>query len=231
LTLLIQTENSAFADDGTPLAILYESKALSPPVPTSNTWGGPRNSASRVSKHIRPLKALEFVEAALKAHSVGLPFNRHLTVHWGKAGFDDREAAMATGRLIKLVRDWIQKKGDRTAYAWMREDGPDKGTHSHILLHVPDGLKLAFTGRWFKLVTGWKGRLPRHAVKSVCIGGTARAGFSGSDWYLANLAYVVGYLLKGSDEPTGDALGLDEDSGGGSIIGKRMSICSSLKGG
>jgi hypothetical protein len=42
---------------------------------------------------------------------------------------------------------------------------------------------------------------------------------------------VVGYLLKGSDEPTGDALGLDEDSGGGWIIGKRMSICSSLKGG
>lgn len=230
MTLLIQTENSAFADDGTGLAILYTSNGLSPPLPTPNTWGGSRNSASRVSEHISQLKALEFVEAAQRAYAIGLPFNRHLTVHWGKAGLRDAEAAAATGRLIKLIREWVQKRGGSTAYAWMREEGPYKGPHSHILLHVPAGLSLAFTRRWYKRVTGWNKKVPPYAVRSVCIGGTARAGFSGSDWYLANLAYVVGYLLKGSDQSTGDALGLDKHGVGGSIIGKRLSICSSLKG-
>lgn len=230
MNLLIQRENSAFADDGTCSALLYESKALSPPLAIPNTWGGPRNSACRVSEHIRPLKALEFVEAAQKAHVIGLPFNRHLTVHWGKAGLHDAQAAAATGRLIKLMREWVRKRGGATAYAWLREEGPYKGPHSHILLHMPEGLSLAFTRRWYKRVTGWTAKVPRFAVKSVCIGGTARAGFSGSDWYLANLAYVVGYLLKGSDASTGVALGLDEHSLGGSIVGKRMSICTSLKG-
>lgn len=63
----------------------------------------------------------------------------------------------------------------------------------------------------------------KRAVKSVCIGGTARCGLSNSEWYQANLAKLMAYLLKGSDQETAARLGLDRWGEGGRIIGKRAS--------
>ena len=226
--LLKQTENGLSGEDGTALAILSKSSATSHPRHTLITWGGARNTASRQSDSIHPVKAVELVEAAQQATAVGLPFNRHLTVHWAKAGLPDRQAAAATGRLVKLIRDWARKKGGEVAYAWLRENGPGKGSHSHILLHIPEGLKLSLSRRWYRRVTGWTGRVPKLAVKTVCIGGTARAGRSGSDWYQSNLAAVLAYFLKGSDEATSERLGLDKWGEGGSIIGKRIAISNNL---
>ena len=230
MTLLIQPENSVRAEAGTDHAILYESSAPSPLTLPKNTWGGPRNSASRTSDYINCLKAIELIEAAQRALAIGRPFNRHLTVHWAKANLTDAEAAAATGRMIKLIRDWARKHGGEVAYAWVRENGPDKGSHSHILLHIPDGLSLGFTRRWYRLAAGWKGTVPKHAVNSVCIGGTALAGLSGSEWYIANLAKLLAYLLKGTGEPTGRALGLAEYGEGGAIVGKRIAIGQNLRG-
>ena len=88
------------------------------------------------------MKAIELIEAAQRALAIGLPFNRHLTVHWAKANLSDAEAAAATGRMIKLICDWARKHGGKVVHAWVRENGPDKGTHSHILLHIPQGLSL-----------------------------------------------------------------------------------------
>lgn len=229
MTLLIQAENSVSAEAGTHRAILYESGGPSPLALSQNTWGGARNSTSRESDCLKPLKAVELVEAAQRALAIGLPFNRHLTVHWAKANLTDAEAAAATSRLVKLIRDWVRKKGGQVVYAWVRENGPDKGCHSHILLHIPEGLSLALTRRWYKLVTGWHGRVPKRAVKSVCVGGASRAGVSSSEWYLANLAKLIGYVLKGSDSRMGEALGLDAYGKGGRIIGKRVAISMTLK--
>lgn len=227
--LLIRAENGASALGGTCRAILYQSGGPSPLALPQNTWGGPRNSASRTSDCFNPLKAVELVEAAQQALAIGLPFNRHLTVHWEKANLNDAQAAKATGRLVKLIRDWVRKHGGTIAYAWVRENGPRKGSHSHLLLHIPEGLSMAFTRRWYAKVTGWRGRVPKHALKCVCIAHTARAGLSGSDWYLANLAWLVGYLLKGSDARTSEALGLSKSEEGGTIIGKRIAISLNLR--
>jgi len=54
-------------------------------------------------------------------------------------------------------------------------------------------------------------------------------GLVRSPGYLANLVYVIGYLLKGSDEITSQALNLDEYGIGGSIVGKRIAISSNLR--
>ena len=228
MTLLKQTENSVSGADGTALAILCKSSASSRPRHTQRHWGGARNTASRQSDSIHPVKAVELVEAAQRAMAIGLPFNRHFTVHWAKAGLTDRQAGAATSRLLKLIRDWARKSGGEVAYAWLRENGPGKGSHSHILLHIPDGLKLSLSRRWYRRVTGWTGRVPRFAVKTVCVAGTARAGQSSSDWYQANLAALLAYLLKGSDEATGKELGLAKWGEGGRIIGKRISISANL---
>lgn len=106
MTLLKQTENSVSGEDGTDHAILCKSSANSPPCRTQSTWGGARNRAGRESDSIQPMKAVEPVESAQRAMAIGLPFNRHLTVHWAKAGLTDRQAAVATGGLVKLIRDW-----------------------------------------------------------------------------------------------------------------------------
>jgi hypothetical protein len=171
---------------------------------------------------------VELVEAAQRAMAIGLPFNRHLTVHWEKSGLTDLQAAEATGRMLKLITDWARKKGCPAPYAWVRENGPDKGSHVHILLHLPNGLAMSLTRRWYRAAT--KCRRPgTGAVRTRRIGGTARAALSGSDWYQANLAKLLHYLLKGVDERTGEALGLDDWEEGGEITGKRVSISSKLR--
>ena len=55
------------------------------------------------------------------------------------------------------------------------------------------------------------------------------AGLSGSEWYIANLAKLLAYVLKGASEQTGRALGLTECSEGGAIIGKRIATGQNLK--
>ena len=222
--LLIQAEKRGSDEVGTDAAILCESDGEYPRDGVVNTWGGARNSASRLSESIGTLRAIELVEAAMRAIAIGSPFNRHLTVHWEKGRLTDSQAAEATGRLLKLIRDWARKNGGCVAYAWVRENGPGKGSHTHILLHIPSGLKLKLTRRWYRGSTGWRGPL-KKAVKSVCIGRNAGAARSASDHYRAHLANLLAYLLKGADEPAALALGLEDWGMGGSIKGKRVSIC------
>lgn len=224
MKLLKQAGNSACRTAGTGPAILYKSGGTSSPARRSNTWGGPRNSASRESEHLSPMQAVKFVEAAQHAIAIGKPFNRHLTVHWGKARLPDRDAAAATGRIVKLIRDWSRKSGGTVLYAWIRETGSSKGTHSHILMHVPPGLRLSRTRSWYKQAARLTGPVPKRCVRSECIGASARSAAGGSDDYLANLARLVAYLLKGCDPETAGSLGLERWSDGGRIIGKRVSI-------
>lgn len=230
MTLLTQRENCDFGCNGTGHANLYESSGPYLPAPRFSTWGGACNSATRQSDSISLEKALEVVEAAQRAIAIGRPFNRHLTVHWEKAGLTDAQAAAATGSFVKLIVDWARRHGG-TSYAWVRENGERKGSHTHILLHVPQGLSLALTRRWYRTVTGWQGKLPSKAVRTVCIGGSARCALAGGEHYSANLAYVVSYLLKGVDEHGGIALDLDRYASGGEIQGKRVSISGSLRDG
>jgi hypothetical protein len=136
----------------------------------------------------------------------------------------DTDAAAATGRFVKLIRDWARKNGGAVPYAWIRETGPGKGTHSHILLHLPEGLMLKRTRQWFRQAVRLAGPVPKRAVRSERIGGTARSCEGESEWYLSNLARLLAYLLKGSDQATAVRLGLDRWGEGGRIIGKRVSI-------
>jgi hypothetical protein len=136
----------------------------------------------------------------------------------------ESEAAAATGRFVKLVRDWARKNGGSVPYAWIRETGAGKGTHSHVLLHLPEGLRLNRTRQWYKQAVRLAGAVPKRAVRSERIGGTVRCYEGGSEWYLSNLARLLAYLLKGSDEATAASLGLDRWGEGGRIIGKRLSI-------
>ena len=223
--MFLQRENTVPDEIGTDHAILLESTALS--VASRRTWGGRRNVASRVSHSIKLTAALELVEAAQRASDLGLPYNRHVTIHWERGGVGDHQAAAATGKFIKLLSDWVRKRGGKSAYSWVRENGDGKGSHVHILLHLPLGWHFGqMTRRWLKAIVG---NPPTRMVKTDPIAGWSQAAFSGSDWYWANLAHVTGYVLKGVDPESGKLLDLDRSGCGGRIIGKRSSVSQNLR--
>ena len=188
--------------------------APSPRVPHFARHGGARNSASRTSDYLTPRKVLDLLAAAHRARDLGLPLNRHITVHWEAAGVPDSRAMAATTAFLKSLRDWL---GAETAYLWTRENGDGKGSHVHILAHLPAGRRWhgARGRRWIERISG----KPYIAgvIKTRRIGG---AGEPGGELYAANLAAVLAYAMKGVEPGAAAALAIEHEAGG-RIIGKR----------
>lgn len=240
-------------ETGMDRAIISSSKsAASSPAPPDNTgrkqrratWGGARNRRDRTSDCLSCKQATGIMSTAQTATAIGLPLNRHITIHWERAGVPDSEAAAATGRFLKLASDWVRsracalekqskefkspavsadaKKSSTFAWLWVREndDGDgSKGSHVHILCHVPAGVKLGRTRRWLSRVTGRRYR--KGSILTERIGGKAQAAATAPAVYQANLAEIVGYLLKGASPDAARALGLNRIEAGGRITGKR----------
>ena len=127
--------------------------------PSFSTWGGARNRADRASNCVTLAQASRVILAAQRAYGIGLPLNRHVTLQWTRAGIEDFEAATATGAFLTLVRDWLRKRDGQFAYTWVREndegDG-SKGSHVHILMHLPASTEWTYwrSRRWLERVTG-----------------------------------------------------------------------------
>lgn len=176
--------------------------------------GGARNSASRTSDGLTLKQARLLIEAALTARRIGRALNRHIIVHWEAAGVPDTRAATATTAFLKYVREWLD---GATAYIWTRENGDGKGSHLHILAHLPAGRHMngARSRRWLERIAG--GRYQRGTIRTMRIGGSRDPGGA---VYGANLQTVLAYVLKGANADTAAALGIVRESGG-RIIGKR----------
>lgn len=221
-------EKQRLGPTGTGRAInLSPSVASSPP----RRWGGSRNSASRTSDSLSLNQAANILEAAQFAAAVGMPFNRHLTIHWQQAGIPDERAAWATGRFLKLAGDWMAKlRGEyagRFAWAWVRENGERKGSHAHILLHLPAGARIGgMQRRWLRSITGKP--YSASTIKTARIGGTSGAAHSAPAVYAANLARIVGYVLKGSSSDAARQLRVERLEPGGRIIGKRAATSQNI---
>lgn len=219
-------ENNGFAPEaetGTPVANYSSSKSARrlDGKHGFSGWGGARNSAGRTSDALSLKQASGIIEAAQFAYRVGVPFNRHVTIHLERAGVPDSEAAAAIGAFLTLARDWLRKRGERTAWAWVRENGDGKGSHVHILLHVPAGVTWGGwrLRRWIERITGK--RYQAGIIRTARIGGTARTAGAAPAAYQANLAAVVAYVIKGASREAGQALRLDRLEAGGRIISKR----------
>ncbi len=188
--------------------------------------GGARNRADRVTTALSERDAGKVLAATARALQVGLPFNRFTTVHWDAAGVAD--GLKATGRLLKLIGDWLRSRERRAAFVWIREDGPNKGAHVHILLHLPPDLVEAFNGcqrGWLKACGAqWR----KGVVKTRSIGRSYRQALGGGPDYLANLAQAVDYVLKGADQRARVRFGIKRSEAGGAVVGKRCGVSQSL---
>ena len=251
-------------ESGTAVAVYNSSKSARPFCAKhgSSRWGGARNRADRVSDSLSLAQAKNIIEAAQFAAAIGLPFNRHVTIHWERAGIPDSKAASATGRFLKLAGDWIAKRhpqlennqqksngAARIAWVWVRETGDTKGNHVHILLHVPTdmntgekrGQRLAdntpgkqrkglghMPMRWLRSITGNPYR--SGTIRTERIGGSVSAALTTPAVCRANLAVVVGYIIKGTCPKAGAALELERIKPQGHVIGKRCSRSQNIKG-
>jgi hypothetical protein len=194
-----------------------------------NRWGGARNSASRTSDALTEKQSKEIIAAAQFSARIGLPLNRHLTIHWDAAGVPDCRAAAATAAFLALARDWLRKRRASLAWAWVRENGDGKGSHVHILLHCPPDMARTFAAmqrRWLRRVTGnpYRARI----IRTARVGGTLTAAQTAPAAYAENLAAIVGYLLKGASPVAARELGLERLEAGGRVIGKRAATSQNI---
>ncbi len=189
------------------------------------SWGGARNRYDRSSDCLTLAQAANIIAAAHHAIRLGLPLNRHLTVHLEKSGVVPCGGAKAIGAYLKLYRQFLASRGFPFAYVWVREDDDGdgtKGAHVHILMHVPpEGAPAAIRRQalWLSRVTGLPYR--SGALHTSRIGGKVRTATTLPEVYRPNLDAVVGYLLKGLEQSSAATLGLRRHDEGGLVIGKR----------
>lgn len=211
---------------GTRLAIIdidLESAPSSASIPHAR-HGGARLKASRTSDGLTLSQARLLADAAIMAASIGLPLNRHITLHWAAVGIADDLVANATTAFLKYLRDWL---GGRTAYVWVRENGDSKGTHLHILAHIPSGRRMsgARSRRWLERIAGQRYR--PGTIMTRCIAGHCTPG---GPIYAANLHAALGYIRKGAYPHAAAIIGIDHESGG-RIIGKRCGTSRNIGSG
>lgn len=186
--------------------------------------GGARNRADRVSYHLAEQQVRAIFAAVTNASAIGLPLNRHWTVHWDRAGVTDDKAGAATGALLALVRDWLRKQGHRFACVWVRENDEgdaSKGSHVHILLHLPTSVKWCGwrNRRWLERVSG---RLYAPLTSQTRVVGRSRSAAKASPAsYHANLWTMAGYVSKSAPASVLKALEIGRRPESGGIIGKR----------
>jgi hypothetical protein len=201
------------------------------PASPQNGWGGARNRADRTSDAITAQQAQTILAAADRARKIGLPFNRFITLHFTAMGIADCDASKATGRYLKWLADHARSRGGRIAALFIREndegDG-SKGSHVHILAHVPDGVNLsALHRRWGAKLARCK--YVRRSIRTRRIGASRKAWRTSPEAYLADLDRVLAYCLKGASPAVGAALGLARSGEGGRIVGKRVGRSENLR--
>jgi hypothetical protein len=168
------------------------------------------------------------IAAARFAEVIGLPFNRHWTIHYQRAGIAAKDGRRFIGRVLKLAGDTAKRSGRPFAALYSRENGESKGEHVHILMHFPADIRL--TNKTRSWVTSAGGRYIARVSRMRTIGGSLRRVDATSEHFQVNADNVLAYLLKAADEETGAALDLRTWGEFGWVIGKRCGGTENIGG-
>lgn len=219
------------SDTGTPCAIYTNSKSAGHihGKPPFTGWGGARNRADRTTDGLSRRQVETIVAGAETAVARGMPLNAHITIHWERLGVTDAAAGAATGAFLTYARDWLRKQEHAFAYVYSRENGDGKGSHVHMLAHLPSDADWGFhrTRPWLEAISD--AAYVQGAIVTARIHGTRQGRVVQPDLYHANLARVVGYLTKGALPGVAAALTLERRAAGGTVIGKRAGRSENLR--
>ena len=220
---------AAISKAGTPLAINNLSLGVAADLPCSTGRGGARNRADRESHELTAAHVANLKAAERHAALIGLPFTRMLTIHWEAAGVPLEYMAKATGKLLDLLTRWLARRGHRSAWLWVHENGDRKGGHCHLLARIPAGLVKALTGKllgWLRTITLRTYRA--RVIYSRPIGGRLGIETSNPDLYAINLEAALAYVLKGACPEAASQFGLERLEPGGLVIGKRCGTSQNI---
>ncbi len=220
---LITAENRQSGETGTGVANYRDTTSCE----RTCGWGGARNRADRVSDCLSDKDVAKLIAAADFALATDRVFQRHWTVHYGKAGIGPAQGARFVRHLLKQVGQQAQREGGALTAIWVRECASDKGEHVHILMHLPAAMRLhGRTRRWIENAGGtWQ---PGVSKVTLVAGRLNKIGANNSPVWVENAANVVDYLLKAASEETGDRLGLQRAGRGGRITGKRCGATQNI---
>jgi hypothetical protein len=215
---------------GTAFAVITSNRVPRPDsAAQASRRGGARNRADRVSHNLTAAQVAGLLAAARHAGNIGLPLNRMTTIHWERAGVPLAGMVRATGRYTDLVTRFLARRRQRTAWLCVHENGPRKGGHCHLLVHVPAGLVKALTGQQRAILKRITGKTYRaRVIKSDPVGGKLGIEANAPDLHAVNLARALGYLAKGADSNAAALLGLHRLDGGGPVIGRRCSTSQNI---
>jgi hypothetical protein len=165
------------------------------------------------------------IEAACHAYCMNVPLNMFLSIHWGLARIEVRPQ-IATGAFLKSVGDWLAQRGHGRFYIWTIEQPAEGRVHSHILLNVPFALWPSFRKerrhrQWLEAAGARPDFWRTNSVKVVKI--EPLTGAKPTDEIadeIYNLARVVCYMAKGSDEDAAREFGVAREPQG-IVWGKR----------
>ncbi len=163
-------------------------------------------------------------EAASYAAAAGMPFNRMTTLHWERAGVVDGLAA--TQRFIKALARLTRSRGHAFACLWVRENGPAKGEHLHILWHGPSDFP-DLSKQLNRIMTGCGAKRRAGVRDTRAIGRGLSVATGGGENYRANLDRGIEYVCKGADGEVLLALGRKHEPGG-EIVGKRCGVSRNI---
>ena len=226
----IMAENGHSPDTGTALANYTYPPSCDLDQPSEGqrgTWGGARNRADRVSHYLSDKQVAGLMEAARSAFATGRVFQRHWTVHYGKAGIQPSEGARFVGKLLDLVSKQARREGGKLSAIWVRECASDKGEHIHILMHLPACMSLRNRTRQWIVAAGGKYRI--GVSKVTLVGGRlSKIGENREERQVANAENVVRYILKAGMQKMGKQLELPRCGAKAVIVGKRCGWTCSL---
>lgn len=218
------------SQSGTVHAINYLRLGLPPYSPHKpSKRGGARNFASNETDSLSVAHVGKLIAATIHANAIGLPFNRFITIHWEAAGIEPSGIVKATGRYIDLLTKLIARHGASTALIWVQEGGHRKGSHVHILAHVPALMVKRISGlnrKWLRTITGNPYR--KRVIKSDPIGGRLNIENSNPELQLVNQDAALVYVLKGADAKAAEKYGLTRLEAGGVCVGKRCGMSQNI---
>lgn len=156
--------------------------------------GGARNRANRCSQQLTQSACEKLIGASFAALDARMPLNRFITIGWELGGIAASESVEATGRFVRLAREWCHARGYPMPWIWVQECGNRFGQHAHILFHVAPDLEALFRPmplRWTKTI------LPHGYIRGVVQSQRLRLAYStNTEAYCAELLGKLHYMLK-----------------------------------
>lgn len=184
--------------------------------------GGKRERCAKGSDFLTERQARSLLLSAYYAMQIDKPLTRMVTLRLERQGITESEAVKKLGAFLKLLNDDAKAKTKTgIAYIWNREHTDIIGHHAHIALHLPRGYTINphKARRWIERLSGQ--RYIRSTMRTDPIGGRVSTAETNPALYMENLATVLGYVLKGSDNNAVKKLNLTLVRPQGRIIGKR----------